>query len=194
MKTLLEYLQQQKKQYKFRLKFSVPVTDEMVEKLETSLAKFEVLKVSNPKKTIIQGRPKDFVAAAPGEIYIVDAEFEYPATREAIADAVVNGLRIHASQIVVRTEDEPLETDREESEKSGKALLASEYEKFSNGELHSNDTLEKQHKEHESQEFEYAADSDVKPDAGPDFGTTDSAKSPMGSTKNKKPEAKSAAR
>ena len=192
MKTLLEYIQEQQKEYKFRLKFAVPVSSEMHDKLESALAKFEVKKVGKPKKTILQGRPMDFAAAGPGEIYIVDIVTEYPATREALADTVANALRISASQVVVRTEEEPLETDRADKKVSDKALLQSEYEKSDNGDLHSNDTLEKQHKEHKSQEFEFAAKSDAK-DSGPDFSDTKSL-SPVGSTKAKKPKVTSAAR
>lgn len=192
MKTLLEYIQEQQKEYKFRLKFAVPVTPEMHDKLEMALAKFEVKKVGKPKKTILQGRPMDFAAAGPSEVYIVDIVTEYPATREALADTVVNALRINAGQVVVRTEEEPLETDRADKEPSDKALLQSEYEKSNHGDLHSNDTLEKQHKEHKSQKFDFAAKSDAKAN-GPEFSSPKSL-SPVGSTKVKKPEVKSAAR
>lgn len=194
MKTLLEYLEAQKKEYKFRLKFAVEVTSEMQDKLEAALGKFEVKKVGNPKKTIIQGRQLDFPDAGPGETYIVDVVCEYPATREAIRDTVANALRINQGKLVVRTEDEPLETSREtESEPSGEALLTKEYEKTKAPDVHSNKALKKAHDEHESKEFEYAAKSDVKADPGPEFESPAS-KSPIGSAKVKKPKVASAAR
>ena len=75
MKTLLEYIQEQQKEYKFRLKFAVPVSSEMHDKLESALAKFEVKKVGKPKKTILQGlaeRVKKFIrteeAPTPGRL------------------------------------------------------------------------------------------------------------------------------
>ena len=193
MKTLLEYLEMQQKEYKFRLKFAVPVTSEMHDKLEAALGKFEVKKVSNPKKTIIQGRQLDFPDAGPGESYIVDIVCEYPATREAIRDTVARALQITMNQLVVRTEDEPLETDRTVSEPSGEALLTKEYEKTKAPDVHSNKALEKAHDEHESKEFEYAAKSETKADPGPEFESPKTL-SPVGSTKVKKPEPKSAAR
>ena len=194
MKTLLEYLEMQQKEYKFRLKFAVPVTSEMQDKLEAALGKFEVKKVGNPKKTIIQGRQLDFPDYGPGETYIVDVVCEYPATREVIRGTVANALRVSPGAVVVRTDEEPLEQDRQtESEPSGEALLTKEYEKTKAPDVHSNKALEKAHKEHTSQEFEYAAKSDVKADPGPEF-SSDKALSPVGSTKVKKPEPKSAAR
>lgn len=193
MKTLLEYLEMQQREYKFRLKFAVPVTPEMHDKLEAALGKFEVKKVSNPKKTIIQGRQLDFPNAGPGESYIVDVVCEYPATREAIHDTAARALQISMNQLVVRTEDEPLETDRETKEPSGEALLTKEYEKTKTPDVHSNKALEKAHKEHKSQEFEYAAKSETKADPGPDF-SSDKTLSPVGSTKVKKPEPESSAR
>ena len=128
MKTLLEYIEAQQKEYKFRLKFATPVDSDMHKKLESALAKFEATKVSKPKKTIIQGRQLDFPDAGPGESYIVDAVFAYPTTREAVRDTAATALRISPSLLVVRSSEEPLETDRELTQPTGKALLTAEYE------------------------------------------------------------------
>lgn len=194
MKTLLEYLEAQKTEYKFRLKFAVEVTSDMQDKLEAALGKFEVKKVGNPKKTIISGRQLDFPNEGPGETYIVDLVCEYPATRETIRDTVAQALRISPSKIVVRTDAEPLEQDRAvESEPSGEALLTKEYEKTKTPDVHSNKALKKAHGEHKSKEFEYAAKSDTKANPGPEFESPSSA-SPVGSTKVKKPKVTSAAR
>jgi len=191
MKTLLEYLEAQKKEFKFRLKFAVPITPDMHDKLEVALSKFEVKKVGKAKKTIIQGRQLDFPDQGPGEGYIIDVVCEYPATREIIRDTVASALRLHASQVVVRTEDEPLETDRTVTQPSGEALLTQEYEKTEK--VDANADLVAAHKEHKSKKFDFAAKSEVKASSGPDFTSVKSA-SPMGSTKAKLPKVTSAAR
>jgi len=191
MKTLLEYLEAQKKEFKFRLKFAVTITPDMHDKLEVALSKFEVKKVGKAKKTIIQGRQLDFPDQGPGEAYIIDVVCEYPATREAIRDTVVSALRLHASQVVVRTEDEPLETGRTVEQPSGKALLDQEYEKTEK--VDANADLSAAHKEHKSKKFDFAAKSEVKANPGPEF-TSAKSTSPLGSTKAKLPKVTSAAR
>lgn len=131
MKNLFEYIQEANKEYKWRVKFAVPVDGEMLDKAERLLAKFDVKKVSPIKKTILQGRPLDFVDAGPSEIYITDVVCGLPCNREAIRELLSNGLNVHVSKIVVRSEHEPLETDREVGEPvdKDKPLLGSDYDK-----------------------------------------------------------------
>lgn len=193
MKTLLEYIEAQQKEYKFRLKFATPVDSDMHKKLESALAKFEATKVSKPKKTIIQGRQLDFPDAGPGESYIVDAVFAYPTTREAVRDTAAVALRISPSLLVVRSSEEPLETDRALTQPTGKALLTAEYEDLKAEDNYSNKAREKEFKEHDSMEFEYEAKSDVKANPGPEF-TDKASTSPIGSTKVKMPKVTSSAR
>jgi hypothetical protein len=104
---------------------------------------------------------------------------------------VASALRLHVSQVVVRTEDEPLETDRTVTQPSGKALLDQEYEKTEKVDANAN--LAAAHKEHKSKKFDFAAKSEVKASSGPDFASVKSS-SPLGSTKAKLPKVTSAAR
>lgn len=129
MKKLFEYLQEVDKEYSWRLKFAKPVSDDDMAKIESLLARYDVKKVSEAKKTIIQGRAMDFADLGPTEVYMVDAVCGLPATREAIREVLAKGLGIPMNLIVVRTEDEPLETDRAEKEVSKEPLLTSDYEK-----------------------------------------------------------------
>lgn len=186
MKTLFEYVQEAEKEYNFRIKFAVPVTSEMMNKMETLLAKFDAKKVGEAKKTIMQGRALDFANLGPTEVYIVDVVLGLPATREAIRDVLANGLKVSNDKIVVRTPEEPLETDREEKEKSEKALLLSDYEKTESGDKFFGDKYNQELvKKHKSDfTFEIAGGKPTA-DPGPDYGTKTS-KSPISGGKNEK--------
>ena len=180
MKTLFEYVQEAEKEYKFRIRFASPISAEMQDKMELLLAKFDVKKVSNAKKTIIQGRPLDFADIGPTEVFIVDTVLGLPATREAIRQVLSDGLKLSINRISVRTEEEPLETDREEKAPSGKAVLGTDYEKTEAGDKYYgdkyNEALVKNHKS----EFKYEIAGDKpKADAGPVYDANKSM-SPLG--------------
>ena len=188
MKNLFEYVQEAKKEYKWRVKFAVPVSSDMTDKMEGLLTRFDVKSVSQPKKTIIQGRPLDFADAGPSEIYIVDLVCEMPTTREAVRELLASGLKIHMSQIVVRDPSEPLETDREEKEKdeNAKTLLGSDYEKTEPGsKYYGDDYNRKLVKDHKSPfKFEVAGKEKTVKNSGPEYTSGNS--SPIGSVKRKK--------
>lgn len=176
MKTLFEYVQEAEKEYKFRIRFAVPISSEMQDKIESLMAKFDVKKVSDAKKTIIQGRPLDFAAIGPTEVFIVDTVLGLPATREAIRQVLSDGLRMSIDRISVRTPEEPMETDREEKEPSGKAVLGTDYEKTEPGDKYYGDKYNQELVKNHKSEFKYEiAGGKPKADAGPLY---DSAKSP----------------
>ena len=129
MKKLFEYIQESEKEYKWRVKFAVMVTPEMLDKVEKILAKFDVKKVSPIKKTILQGRALDFPELGPTEIYMTDVVCNLPCTRESVREVLSRGLQLPNSMIVVRSEHEPLETDREPQEpmNKDKPLLGTDY-------------------------------------------------------------------
>lgn len=171
MKTLFEYVQEAEKEYNFRIKFAVPVTSEMVTKMENLLAKFDVKKISDAKKTIMQGRALDFANSGPTEVYILDAVMGLPATREAIRDVLANGLKVSLDKIVVRTPEEPLETDREENKPAEKALLLSDYEKTEPGDKFFGDKYNQELIKNHKSDFTFEiAGGKPKADAGPDYG------------------------
>lgn len=185
MKNLFEYVEEAKKEYRWRLKFVVPVSSEMLNKIESLLAKFDVKSVGEPKKTILQGRPLDFAEYGPSEIYMVDAVCEMPATREAIREVLASGLKINLSQVVVRNPDEPLETDRvvAEPDSDTKPLLGSDYEKTPDPkEVFGDEYNQKMVKDHKSPfSFEVAGKEKTAKDSGPVY--TSGNFSPLGSKK-----------
>jgi hypothetical protein len=185
MKNLFEYVNEVKKEYQWKLKFIVPVTAEMVDKIESLLAKFDVKKVSQPKKTILQGRPLDFADAGPSEVYMMDVVCEMPGTREAIREVLASGLKLNLSQVVVRSPNEPLETDREQAEPKddAKPLLGSDYEKTEDPKkVYGDEYNQKMVKDYKSPfSFEVAGKEKTTKDPGPAY--TSGNFSPLGSKK-----------
>ena len=51
MKSLKSYLTESEQKYKFRIKMAEKFDDEIMNKLETVLEKYEVASISKPKKT-----------------------------------------------------------------------------------------------------------------------------------------------
>lgn len=187
MKTLFEYVEEADKEYNFRVRFAVPVSTEMHSKMETVLSKFDVKKVGTLKKTIIQGRAFDFPELGPTEIFMADIVTSLPATREAIRQALSDGLRVAISKISVRTPDEPLETDREEKEESKKVLLDSDYEKTEPGTKYYGDKYNQDMVKNHKSEFKYEVAGGLpKADPGPVYDNGKSS-SPLSSTSRAKP-------
>jgi hypothetical protein len=80
MKSLKAYIVESDQTYKFRIKLANILDDTMMEKMETALEKYELKSISKPKKTPIQEHPMDFQTLNNAEVYIMDAEINYPAT------------------------------------------------------------------------------------------------------------------
>lgn len=188
MKNLFEYVEEVKKEYRWRLKFALPVTAEMVDKIESLLAKYDVKSVGQPKKTILQGRPMDFADFGPSEIYMMDVVCEMPATREALREVLASGLKINLSQVVVRNPDEPLETDRDDKklDPEAKPLLGSDYEKSEDPKkFYGDEYNQKMLKAHKSPfSFEVAGKEKTAKNTGPEYESGNF--SPLGGKKTKK--------
>ena len=122
MKTFKQYLTENEKTYTFRLKFANIVEDELMDRLETALEKYELKSLSKPKKTPIQEHPMDFQTLQNAEVYIMDAELSYPVTANQLYEYFNTTLGIPGNEMVVINKDHPEEIAREE------ALTEKEYE------------------------------------------------------------------
>jgi len=133
-KNLNQYLTEGRKEYVFRLKFAVPVDNEMTDKLESCLDKYNVQSVSKASKTIMQKHPMDFGALThPSEIFIVDVVLDYPVTAHDLQSYVEAHLGVPGSHLVVRSPDHPEEVQNDEDQKTEtkaepESLLDSDYE------------------------------------------------------------------
>lgn len=114
MPTLLEYIEQLKEKHEFRVKIACEVTDEMMDKIERHLQKYDAEKISSPSKTILQARPLDFPNLDMGEIYIIDFTSNLPVSNEMLKQELVRLLDVSEGLVVVRGANEDREIEQEE--------------------------------------------------------------------------------
>lgn len=123
MKTFYEYLAESNKEYALRIKFATDITETMLDRMETHLAKYGVKEITKPKKTIAQSNPMDFSESRGREVTIVDFVLDYPVVSDVLRDEICEATGLSRTHVVVRSpEDEPM---NEEDAKS--KLEDSEY-------------------------------------------------------------------
>jgi len=82
MRSLQEYLIESKQQYEYRIKIAGELTSEQIEKMEQGFAAFDMVSLSEPKRTPIEKNPIGFEGITNKEVNILDAKFNYPASTE----------------------------------------------------------------------------------------------------------------
>ena len=115
MKKFTDYLIESEQEYSFRLKLACECDDEMMDKIESSLDKWDLKSLSKPKRTPIQEHPMDFPALQNVDIKIMDAVLQYPATADQLYRYVSETVGIPESHMVVINKDHPEEIAREEA-------------------------------------------------------------------------------
>lgn len=119
MRSFSEILTESKKTYGFKIGVAGPLPEGFADKLETSLQKYEVAKMSNGKKTPIQERPLDFPQLQNMEVTYFEVEVNYPTTTQVLQEYLGKCCGIHQSHIIVRNPNEMQELYQQEaSEKS----------------------------------------------------------------------------
>jgi hypothetical protein len=111
VKTFDDYLNEVEKKYNFRIKTVSPLTGLELAKIENSLRKYSIKYVSPIRRTIIQDHPLDFQDVINTEVYIVDITTGYPASSYILQQELRLALNIPEKFIVVRGENEPMETE-----------------------------------------------------------------------------------
>lgn len=133
MPTLFEYIEQLKEKHEVRVKFACEVTDEMMDKIERHLQKYDAEKISSPSKTILQARPLDFPNLDMAEIYIIDFTANLPVSNEMLHQELARILDVSEGRIVVRGANEAREQEQEEQAKDKKeeykVKLGADYDK-----------------------------------------------------------------
>lgn len=129
MKSFKHYLFESKKIYEFKLKIVGDHTkDDAPEKIKSALVQYNATRVSS-KSTPIQETQVDFPDQKNVAITIFDITTDYPATNDQISSAVSAALSTPIANIRVRNTHEEAEEiyNKQFSEKSGKALLGTDY-------------------------------------------------------------------
>lgn len=119
-KTLLEYVQNNEKEYPVRIKTTFELDSDTLDRIERHLKKYDVVAVSKPERVMLQANPIDFPENQGWEIYITDAVTRLPVSYDILQAELVNMLCVHASQIKVRNPEAPREEEAEAQEEPKK--------------------------------------------------------------------------
>ena len=111
MKTLKEYIESVIQKHDVRIKLICDCNDDVCDRIEKHLEKYDAERISRPNKTILMKRPLDFPNVDMAEVYIIDFTANLPVSPEMLRQELVNLLSISESQIVVRMANEPREIE-----------------------------------------------------------------------------------
>ena len=120
MKTLLEYIETLQQKHDVRIKLACECSDDMCDRIEKHLEKYDAEKISRPSKTILQRRPLDFPNLDMAEVYIIDFTANLPVSPEMLKQELAKLLSISEGEIVVRMANEPRELEAEHDEEGDK--------------------------------------------------------------------------
>lgn len=111
MKTFKDYLVESAVEHSYRIKFACPVTDAMLDRMETHLKKYEAVEVSKPKKLIAQSSPLDFKESRGAEITIVDVTTQYPVPSYILSRELARVMKVSEAEILVRSPEDEEQDD-----------------------------------------------------------------------------------
>lgn len=133
MQTLREYIESLQEKQDIRIKLACDCDDDMCDRIEKHLEKYDAEKVSRPTKTILQRRPLDFPQLDMAEVYIIDFTAKLPVSTEMLRQELVKLLGISEAEINVRRANEPREQEIEQQEEPKKeeykAKIGADYDK-----------------------------------------------------------------
>ena len=133
MNSLKEFIYNSQPEYQYRVKTTVELVPELMDRLEKHLVKYDVKKVSKPNKLMLQSRNADFPNDRGVEIYYVDVTLGLPATDRSLTSELSVALDTVESAVVVRGTNSPMERDQKDIEdragKDYKVKLGTDYGK-----------------------------------------------------------------
>jgi len=120
MTTFLELLESNKKEYKFTVKLACQEVDnDMLDKMEKCLEKYDLVSASKFKKSPLQKNPLDFPRVTNSEVHTSDIVTNYPCTQDLLSTQIAKELEIPQHHVVVYTENDPRAAYNEENKPEG---------------------------------------------------------------------------
>ena len=113
MRSFKTLLNESKKTYEFKIGLAGEMPETFPDTLETALQKFDVISMSNGKKTPIQERPLDFPQLQNMEVTYFEAEVEYPTTSQVLQEYLGTCCGVEQSHLIVRNTNDPREEYQE---------------------------------------------------------------------------------
>lgn len=101
MKKFTEYLTESKQTYSYRIKVAGGCDKDCLKELEDKLAKFDLIKMSDPKTTPVTEDPLDFPGVKNMEVCIFEIELDYPAGQQELFQMIEGCTRKPQSQIKI---------------------------------------------------------------------------------------------
>jgi hypothetical protein len=86
MKTFVDYLAESKQTFQYRIKIAGELDKDKINELETRLERYDLIKMSEPKKTPVMKSPAGFPELKNEEVHIIDVEFSYPAATQEVTE------------------------------------------------------------------------------------------------------------
>lgn len=127
MKSLSQYLTEAKQTFDYKIYILGDVEADVLNDLEEKLQQFDVLKMSEPKKTPIQKTIPVFPEAENESMSIIDVSFNYPATPpQMIQIARLLGMDPNAIRIQQSTYADSIDAEREGYEEQPNPVIGSE--------------------------------------------------------------------
>lgn len=124
MKTFAEYLTESKHTYDYRIKIAGDMPAGFMAALKEKLKQFDVISMSDVKKTPVQKQLKDFPQCNNESMSFVDVTFNYPATPPQITQiAQLLGLDPNMILIQDRKYADSIDTEREKQDAENKNVL-----------------------------------------------------------------------
>lgn len=137
MKSFKEYLTESKKVYEFKVKIAGECPKGCAAIIKQALAKYNVTSCSAGKSAPIQEQYEEFPGLTNIELTIFDVVTDYPVNSLQVRSAISEAANISASNIIVRTAGEQAEHEinHAHDDKTGEALLGTDYEKSNNQDM-----------------------------------------------------------
>lgn len=121
MKSLKQYLIESEKEYKYKIKFLDECTEEMQEKLEHVLSKYDVKTISAPKKSMFHKNPAGFTAEA-GEVHTIETTTTMPLPL-LVRDSIAQHCGCDPKCITISGDSDPFLDQEPVEYKEGEAKL-----------------------------------------------------------------------
>jgi len=115
MRSFSDILTESKKTYSFIIRVAGELPEGFENQLKTNLSKFDLVKLTGPKRTPISEKPLDFPQLQNMEVHHFEAEVNYPTTGHMLERYLVDNCTINHSHIVVRVPGEPVELQQQEA-------------------------------------------------------------------------------
>lgn len=115
MKTFVEYLNESKKVYSFKVGVAGELPESFADMMETALQKYGVSKMTAGKRTPIQERPLDFPQLENCNVTYYEVDLTYPTTVQVLQEYIGQCCGVKQSHIIVRNPNEPQELYQQET-------------------------------------------------------------------------------